>query len=77
MMCTITLNILNTHQLQSSNMHSEIHKKGLDVINIFKLNSTELGFILLINVNVQTIVGVLTFISRRNATSDNFKASMF
>ena len=40
----------------------------------FMLNSTELEIILLINVTMQTIAGLLTFISRINTTSESLKA---
>ena len=38
------------------------------------LNLNEDEFIMLINVKVPTIVGILTFISMINATSDSLKA---
>ena len=43
---------------------------------VIKKNSCQLNmkFILLINVKMPTIVGILTFISRINVTSENFKA---
>ena len=55
-----------------------IHKKkslGPEVIKHFPC-STQLStkFILLINVKMPTIVGILTFISRINATSERLKA---
>ena len=48
---------------------------GTDVIKLFSC-STQLSmkFILLINVKMPTIVGILTFISRINTASKNFKA---
>ena len=50
-------------------------KPGLGVIKLFSC-STQLNmkFILLINVKMPTIVGILTFISRINTTSESFKA---
>ena len=47
----------------------------LEVIKVFSC-STKLSmtFILLINVKTPTIVGVLTFISKRNPASESFKA---
>ena len=46
---------------------------GLDVIKLFSY-STQLStkFILLINVKMPTIVGILTFISMINTTSERF-----
>ena len=41
------------------------------------LNSAEHKFILLINVKMPTIVGILTFISLMNATSERLKARNF
>ena len=48
---------------------------GLKVIKLFSC-STQLSakFILLINVKMPTIVGILTFISRINTTSECLKA---
>ena len=48
---------------------------GLEAVKPFPY-STQLNtkFILLINVKMPTIVGILTFISRRNTTSESFKA---
>ena len=48
---------------------------GLEVIKLFSC-STQLStkFILLINVKMPTIVGILTFISRINTTSESLKA---
>ena len=48
---------------------------GFEVIKLFSC-STQLStkFILLINVKMPTIVGILTFISRINTTSESFKA---
>ena len=49
---------------------------GPEVIKLF-LRSTQLStkFILLINVKMQTIVGILTFISMINTTSERLKVS--
>ena len=51
---------------------------GPKVIKLF-LCSTQLGtkFILLINVKMPTIVGILTFISMINTTSERLKARNF
>ena len=51
---------------------------GLEVIKLFSC-STQLNmeFILLINVKMPTIVGILTFISMINATSERLKARNF
>ena len=51
---------------------------GFEVINIFSC-STQLStkFILLINVKMPTIVGILTFISMINTTSERLKARNF
>ena len=51
---------------------------GPDVIQLFP-RSTQLStkFILLINVKMPTIVGILTFISRINATSERLSARNF
>ena len=47
---------------------------GLEVIKLFMPYSTEIKFIILINVKMPTIVGILTFISMINATYDSLKA---
>ena len=51
---------------------------GPEVIKLFS-HSTQLGikFIMLINVKIQTIVGILTFISMINTTSKRLKAINF
>ena len=43
----------------------------------FVPNSTERKFILLINVKMPTIIGILTFISMINTTSERLKARHF
>ena len=55
--------------------HTHLFISGPEVIKLFPC-STELStkFILLINVKMPTIVGVLTFISRINTTSQRLKA---
>ena len=53
---------------------------GLEVIKLFSWQcSTQLStkFILLINVKMPTIVGILTFISMINTTSERLKARKF
>ena len=54
------------------------HWPGLKVIKLFSC-STQLStkFILLINVKMPTIVGILTFISIINTSSDRLKARYF
>ena len=48
---------------------------GPEVIKLFyMLNSTEQKIIMLINVKMPTVVGILTFISMLNATSESLKA---
>ena len=49
-----------------------------EVIKLFSC-STQLNtkFILLINIKMPAIVGILTFISMRNTTSERFKAITF
>ena len=47
-------------------------KPGIEVIRL--LCSTQLKFIMLINVKMPTIVGILTFISTINTTSESLKA---
>ena len=51
---------------------------GLEVLELFSC-STQLSpkFILLINVEMPTIVGILTFISRINTTSERLKERNF
>ena len=51
---------------------------GPEVVKLFS-DSTQLStkFILLINVKMPTIVGILTFISMINATSERLKARIF
>ena len=53
-------------------------KHGPEVIKLFSF-STQLSmkFILLINVKMPTIVGILTFISMINTTSERLKARNF
>ena len=53
-------------------------KPGPEVIKLFSC-STQLStkFILLINVKMPTVVGILTFISMINATSERLKAINF
>ena len=53
-------------------------KPGLKVIKLFPC-STQLStkFILLINVKMPTIVGILTFISMINITSERLKAKNY
>ena len=52
-----------------------VRKPGLEVIKLFSC-STQLSTIciLLINVKISTIVGILTFISMINTTSERLKA---
>ena len=56
----------------------EEETSGLEVIKLFSY-STQLStkFILLINVKMPTIVGILTFISMVNTTSERLKAINF
>ena len=58
-------------------MHSSL-KARPEVIKLFSC-STQLStkFILLINVKMPTIVGILTFISMINTTSEGLKAKNF
>ena len=53
-------------------------KPGPEVINLFSC-STQLStkFILLINVKMETIVGIFTFINMINTLSEGFKARNF
>ena len=55
-----------------------IFRPGKEIIKFFSY-STQLGtkFILLINVKMPTIVGILTFISKINTTSERSKARNF
>ena len=55
--------------------NSTIQISGPEIIKLFSC-STQLSttFILLINVKMPTIVGILTFISRINTTSERLKA---
>ena len=48
-----------------------------DVIPQTKQKPTKHKFILLINIKMPTIVGILSFISRINTTSESFKARLF
>ena len=59
-------------------MESSSCRSGLKVI-IFFSYSTQLStkLILLINVKMSTIVGILTFISMMNTTSERLKARNF
>ena len=59
--------------------HDQLYiKSGPEVIKLFSY-STQLStkYILLINVKMLTIVGILTFISMINTTSERFKARNF
>ena len=48
---------------------------GPEVIKLFSCSTRlTMKFIILINVKLSTIVGILTFISMTNATSDSLKA---
>ena len=42
-------------------------KSGLEVLKNFKLISAEHEILLLINVKMPTVVGILTFMSRKNS----------
>ena len=55
------------------------YNPGNEVINVFFSCSTQLStkFILLINVKIPTIVGILTFISMINTTSERLEARNF
>ena len=59
-------------------MSIELPKPDSEVIKLFSC-STQLSmkFILLINVKLPTIVGILTFISMINTTSERFRAINF
>ena len=60
---------LNLQGLSVNPLIDHIHTSDLKVIElVFILNSTEL-----INVKVPTIVGIFTFMSRLNATSESSK----
>ena len=50
-----------------------INKPGLEVIKFFGAQLS-MKFIMLINVEIATIVGILTFISMLNTTSESLKA---
>ena len=54
------------NQQQQQQQQSEIRPRGYQTF--FMLNSTEHEFFLLINVKMPTVVGILTFISRKNGT---------
>ena len=50
---------------------------GSDVVNLFARSTLlSIKLILIINVKMPTVVGILTFISRINATSGRFKAKI-
>ena len=63
----------------SSFTHVFVFQSGPEVIKNFILYSTQLStkFILLINVIMPTIVGILTFISMINVTSERLKERNF
>ena len=64
-------NVSNSHILGT---FSIVAFQGLNAIKLFSC-STKLSmkFILLINVKMPTIIGILTFISRINTASEDFK----
>ena len=62
----------------TDNVAGRLHTQGSEVIKLFSC-STQLStkFILLINVKMPTIVGILTFISMINTTSERLKTKNF
>ena len=54
-------------------LQKRIVKTGSKVINLFVLNSSEHKISMLINVKMQTIVGILSFIRLINTTSECLK----
>ena len=64
--------------LQFSKLNNIQFRPGREVIKLFSY-STQLSmkFILLINVKMPTFVGILTFISMINTTSERLKARNF
>ena len=71
------ISILNKGH-NSGNIFQNSFKTGHEVIKLYSY-STQLStkFILLINVNMPTTVGILTFISMINTTSERLKARSF
>ena len=65
--------ILN-EKYKNLSMFLKVRTRGYKIF--FMLNSTEhdMTFILLINIKMPTIVGILTFISRKNIKSESLKA---
>ena len=68
----------NLSQSSSANSSLQVERSGPEVINFFPC-STQLSrkFILHIYVKMPTIVGILTFISMINTTSERLKAIKF
>ena len=54
--------------------HLEIRRGGYKTVIILILNSAEYKIFMLINVKMPTIIGILTFISMINTTSERHKA---
>ena len=52
-------------------------KSGLEVINFFMLNSTEYEIYNVHNAKMPTIVGILTFMSMIDMTSESLKGFLF
>ena len=63
-------------QSQSNPPHYQEVTPGPEVIKLFhaQLSQLSITFILLINVKMPTIVGILTFMSMKNAASESLKA---
>ena len=74
----ITQTKTHRHKLEANHTRSYATKAGPEVIKLFPC-STQLNtkLIQLINVKMPTIVGILTFISVINATSESLKATHF
>ena len=65
-------------RINKSNMGSSVLDQAMELIKLFSC-STQLStkFILLINVKMPTMVGILTFISMINTTSERLKGRYF
>ena len=64
-----------SHSLKRHKSGIQVHRSGPDVIKLFSC-STQLStkYILLINIKMPTIVGISTFITMINKTSESLKA---
>ena len=59
--------LLRLSQVKETSNDQELIQTGPEVIKLFSCSSIEHVFFLLINVQMPTIVGILTFMNRKNS----------